>query len=58
MSGPGSHPGVVIVNLSTDKNAVLQALETALGDGYKFLFTYNPGKGEQAVFASEYPEQP
>jgi len=56
-SGPGGHPGVTIVKLTSDLDSTTQAIETALeleGDR-KFLFKYQTEDGkEYAVFASKY----
>ena len=54
MSGPSGHPGVVILKLGSDIDAVTLALETALGDHYEFLFVYRAGTSDFAVFAQGY----
>lgn len=53
-SGPGSHPGVRVVQLSGDASADAHALETAFDDGYSFLFEYTAGGATFAVFSSGY----
>lgn len=53
-SGPGGHPGVTIVKLTIDVDSVTQAIEAALDGGRQFLFKYQYGGMEYAVFASKY----
>jgi len=54
-SGPGGHPGVTIVKLTSDTVAVTQAIEVALDGNREFKFKYQTEDGkEYAVFASKY----
>lgn len=52
--GPGSHPGVQVIQLSGDPAADANALESPLDNGYTFLFMYTAGGSTFAVFITGY----
>ena len=54
-SGPGGHPGVVVVPLTLDTDQISKAIDAALAGGHKFLLQYEVTGQSFAVFASNYP---
>ena len=52
--GPGSHPGVSIIQLQGDTSADANSIEALLEAKRDFLFTYQVGGSTFAVFASKY----
>lgn len=52
--GPGDHPGVTVVSLTTDVVAVSDAIESALESERAFIFQYQASGQSFAVFASDY----
>lgn len=52
--GPGSHPGVTVVQLTGDTSADANLIETQLEAGRNFVFTYTVAGLVFAVFATKY----